>query len=388
MSKKNEITIGSLTTFLEFILNSEKNKEEGFNYYYRGEPRYYELRTPSLYLHENLTLNGSERYYKMLFNELGVDEYIDNSSLVRKLAELQHYGAKTRILDITKNPLVALYFAVEKELDKPGYVYFFREESSYEKFDSGHTVAIKSAINLMPKDTVDKFLTIMPMFRNKINQNFYKNDKLRMLFGDDYFLNFTTEKLTEEIKDLGWEVKHSEGAYYLDDGVGMIIYLEELLDDEEKDLDFWNELYHDEENALSIIADKINNIVVNFMELLNQRAKINEKLQYPLAIYNDMINSHIVNASKNTSRIKQQQGAFIYPKFSCSSKYVEIKNDIHDSIQEKGAKLSTNKTTQQSVEVIKIPAGHKEKIKEQLALIGITDGFIYPDIEHISKALL
>ena len=43
---------------------------------------------------------------------------------------MQHYGIPTRLLDITLNPLVALYFACknEKELEKDGVVYIFEEE--------------------------------------------------------------------------------------------------------------------------------------------------------------------------------------------------------------------------------------------------------------------
>ncbi len=41
-----------------------------------------------------------------------------------------------------------------------------------------------------------------------------------------------------------------------------------------------------------------------------------------------------------------------------------------------------------SFSVIKIDSGNKKAIRNQLKLLGITEGFIYPDIEHQSKALL
>lgn len=50
MSSSSIVTIDSLSTFIEFLLNAEENKEQDSNYYYRGEPEFYELRTPSLYL--------------------------------------------------------------------------------------------------------------------------------------------------------------------------------------------------------------------------------------------------------------------------------------------------------------------------------------------------
>ncbi len=439
-----EVTIGSLNRFLTFILQSEKNKELGFNYYYRGEPRFFELRTPSLYLNRRLTLDGSEIYYKTLFNELGMSEYSDNPTLVRKLAELQHYGAKTRILDITKNPLVALYFAVTNEPYEDGYVYFFKEEILKEKYDSGHTVAIKSAINLMPKNTVDKFLKIMPLAFNDIVKSDFEIPDKRIIYGDDVIFNYTTDQLIDKVKWKKMLNTADSDNYYLCDDVGNVVFLKELFDREE-DRPFWNE-FESVDDLSEILPEKINNIIKIFMEVLNQRAKTKERLQHPFAIYRDLITAHIVHAAKNTDRIKQQQGMFIYPsfvgvdnqlselrsKFEVPSKkffdYLKelgvhnyliqeyksknsiisimkqdkeeareleekarhylYKKRIHDSIQAKSAELSTNKKDEKGIKVIKIPKEYKRAIKKDLAIIGITDGFIFPDIEHISKALL
>ena len=40
------------------------------------------------------------------------------------------------------------------------------------------------------------------------------------------------------------------------------------------------------------------------------------------------------------------------------------------------------------INVIKIPGENKETIKNDLANIGISEGFVYSDIEHRSNALL
>lgn len=65
-----------------------------------------------------------ENFY---FNEISVrcPQTFRTLTNIEKLTYMQHYGCLTRLLDITTNPLVALYFACVGEDDSDGAIYVF-----------------------------------------------------------------------------------------------------------------------------------------------------------------------------------------------------------------------------------------------------------------------
>ena len=181
VTEENSILCDSLESFLHLILNNKNDAvRQETHLYFRGENKYNKYIVPNLYLDESLSKKSSEYYYRVLLSQIGNADYSKSSDLFRHMVEFQHNGAKTRIIDISANPLIALFFAVEDKYNdsEDGYVYVFgsyhrddRPDNNAEQFDVGHTVAVKTALNLISQDKINEFMNTCKSIYARTSRN-------------------------------------------------------------------------------------------------------------------------------------------------------------------------------------------------------------------------
>ncbi|MEY8847330.1 FRG domain-containing protein [Psychroserpens sp. XS_ASV72] len=117
--------------------------------YFRGHSDIsFELK-PSIY-RDGLIYN-EDNIFKESISRVPL-EFNNSKSTVEKLVKMQHYGIPTRLLDVTANPLVALYFACNKDFSKNGEVVYLRIPKNYVKYYDSDVVSVLSNIAKRPEN--------------------------------------------------------------------------------------------------------------------------------------------------------------------------------------------------------------------------------------------
>ena len=124
--------------------------KQGTTRFFRGQANKKWNMNPSIFREQYLIENEDKIIKDVLTN--CPDDFLPPDTLFEKLVKLQHYGCKTRLLDLTTNALVALYFACneKKHHRTNGELIILDIPNDQIKYFDSDTVAILSAISVQP----------------------------------------------------------------------------------------------------------------------------------------------------------------------------------------------------------------------------------------------
>jgi hypothetical protein len=174
-----------ITSVWEFLKAVEElPRKPGSSLYYRGHGDSTYKLVPSLLRYAGY-LNGERRLFMEKLTE-EPDLFSEEPTAFERLARMQHFGTPTRLLDITKNPLIALFFACvghdgKTTLEQDGEVVLLSIDGKLRKYgDDDAVLALSNLCKLKPSEK--KFDTNLPV------EQFNRTENVKRL----------TEKIREE----------------------------------------------------------------------------------------------------------------------------------------------------------------------------------------------
>jgi hypothetical protein len=168
-----ETQLGSIRTLLSII--PELEGKDSF-YFFRGHANKRFDLLPSIYRKQMWYSNEDKMIREIIMR--CPTEFSSMTSSFEKLVKMQHYDLPTRLLDLTENPLVALYFACvgANEKNEDGEIIFFKIPKSEVKYFDSDTVSVVSNIAWAKTDfeIVEKFDGDYKRFHHQDNHHALK----------------------------------------------------------------------------------------------------------------------------------------------------------------------------------------------------------------------
>ena len=325
---------------LSQILQTLGEPEKGHTRFFRGHGDEDWKLLPSIY-RETYLIENEDKIIKDALTYCP-DDFLPSDTLFEKLVKLQHYGYSTRLLDLTTNALVALYFSAwnKDHHDKNGELIILDIPNEEIKYGDSDTVAILSAISLQDKITsIQKGITAA-------NQSQYVEEKVfekRYI----YFMETANDEEMEEVERFREELDFKNLEEYKD-------YLKK-----QKGKEVFLEFFNKQPEIISLLHD-IQTDKPSFRPVINP-----DDLQRVLC----------VRAKLNNQRISRQQGCFLL--FGIKDNKTEaaaIPTEWHPSA------LKNQK--------ILVKADSKSTIRQELESFGISKRTLFPELEAQAKEIM
>lgn len=201
MTEFERVPITSLNEYLNIISEFRRklSKDEGSaeqRLFFRGQENETWPVTPSVFRNDYLSIEG--KIIRMALSR-SPGEFKDHITAFERLTKLQHYGLSTRLIDVTLNPLVAMYFAclpcdeyseVESEkvetdgdnrrlkIQRSGAIYYKREYGMYHDSEEVKIISIVAGMDIKKDIEIKELIKLL----NECGMDYQESDKMEKLF--------------------------------------------------------------------------------------------------------------------------------------------------------------------------------------------------------------
>lgn len=123
--------------------------------FFRGHSNPNYLLLPSVMRNKQLLENEYKMYHELLIN--CPDSFEKCYTHLERLVEMQHYGLPTRLLDVTRNLLVSLFFACESNPQTYGEIILISAEENNVKYPQSDTVSVLASLPVFSPNKQNDF---------------------------------------------------------------------------------------------------------------------------------------------------------------------------------------------------------------------------------------
>ena len=390
-SETEEIVVNSAAEFVAEL--AQLDREEGTETFYRGHADEDWRLIPSILRTPNGPWVEHQLFRDMVAHE--PQSFSECQSALDHLVQMQHYGLPTRLLDVTMNPLVALYFACEETTPRPtdGAVYHLAVPWQKVKHYDSDTVSVLANLTKCASD--DLFICVYPhrdsegsfydglryerpsedLEKYRLHEALFIGKRMLALdcgqpFPDvESIQNEYLAKLVASGEPLSWDYLCSKDPFK-----GADSWVDEL----------WRQI---------LLTTPWVSWHPSYLNFFNEKASMGSLLHQirgekphfqPLIQPYDLVSIFLVKAKYGNQRITNQSGAFLLFGLGLYSQQEEDGSwgplYVH---KRKGPKVPEEWIIRKFL----IPKDKKETIRRELANLGITDSYIYPGIEQYAKEL-
>lgn len=158
-------SVESVSDYLNVL---KKLSDANNKLYFRGHAKTSYKLQPSILRSESIKKNEKIVYQELLIN--CPQEFKGYSHHLDYLVKMQHYGLPTRLLDVTGNPLVALYFSCCSNPKDIGEVFVFSPQKQQIKYGNSDTVAMISSLPLFSYEEQIALMDCLYVSQNPANE--------------------------------------------------------------------------------------------------------------------------------------------------------------------------------------------------------------------------